>query len=498
MFLCGLRNLKFEILIYMKAFINRWLLNEQALIAVLIILIAPLLILCYYIHPSADDLIYSSWYKTPTTSGFWEYQFWNYLSWNGRYFSTVLLTLNPLVWGSFTGYKWLPVIILLVFYSGLYYMLKAIFNELKAPALHIISLLITVTYFNLVPSLPETLYWMAGSVTYTLTWGLTFYFFAFFLKYFNEEKHKKAHLLICMLLIFCIIGSNELSAFLITISAFLIVLYNWLSKKKPDTFSIVFLVFSAILCLIVILAPGNKARIALFENHYNFNYALVSTFKNVIKIAIFNFKNPPLIIMCFLTLINTPLLIKKSFFLKKIQKVNLFVLPVIIILTVTFFYFTSAFNMGIEPPLRLHGFISIFLILSIGLYILLLNAKHEFIVLPFPQLRKLNLLLFAAFIGFIITDFHRKAGEDIYFKGNISLAVYDITHDAPAYNREMYARYELIYEAKKENSTDITVPIINAKPKSIFFVDIKPDSTHWINWSCAQYFDLNSIKTTEY
>jgi len=481
----------------MKVFTSKWLLNKKALMAVLILLMLPLIILCIYIHPSADDFIYSSWYKTPAPSGFWEYQFWNYLSWNGRYFSTILLTANPLAWGSFTAYKCLPIIILTVFYSGLFAFFKKIFNELNIKVLHIISLLITITFFNIVPSLPETLYWMAGSITYTLTWGLTFYWFAFLLKYYNHEKNSKTTLFICLLLTFCIVGSNELSAFLISISAFLIIFYNLFYKNKTDAFSIVLLIFSFVLCLIVILAPGNKARIALFENHYNLNYALLSTFKNVIKIAIFNFKNPPFIIVSLLALLNAPLLVNKSAFLKNIQKVNIHILPVVIALTVTFFYFTSAFNMGIEPPLRLHGFISLFLILGAGFYLLLINSKHPFLELPSQPLKKLNIILFVIFIGFIISDFHRKAGEDIYFKGNISLAVYDITHDAPVYNKAMFERYDLIYKAKKENSANISVPLLTAKPKSIFFVDIKPDSTHWINWSCAQYFDIKTIKIIE-
>ncbi|MDD3878046.1 MAG: DUF6056 family protein [Bacteroidales bacterium] len=478
----------------MGIFLKNIIKNKNLALLIHILLLLPVFILCIYIHPSADDFIYSSWYKAPVSVNFWEYHKGNYLTWNGRYFSTLLLTINPLVFGSFTGYKILAIVMLLFFYGALYAFFKTIFNTLDVKAVHIISLLIMISYLNIVPSLSETVYWMSATLTYFLAWAMTLLMWVFILKYYHSNTSKR-NAIVVLLLAFCVIGSNELSAFLTGFTGLGLIILKVLKNKKPDAFSLLFFTVSIILILIVILAPGNNNRLNFFENHYNINFAITNTFYNFFKITILHIKNPAIISLCFLSFLNAHKLLKSSQLFQKIKNFNPLFFLISVVCIILFFYFTSAFNMGIQPPLRVHGFISFLVILSLAFFAILLNQKHQFLVLEANQLLKINSLLIGVFCFFVLTDFHKKDGENYYIKGNIMLAVYDLTHDAPKFNHALNNRYKLIQQAKREQKTSLSLPVLPYKPRSIFFADIKPDSLHWINWGNANYFDLKYINT---
>jgi len=462
----------------------------------LIVLAIPLIISCNYIQPSADDFIYASWAKTSQQTNYWQYQIWNYLSWNGRYFSTILLTFNPLVFQSFAGYKLIPIFILLVFYTGLFSFLKSLTNE-KNIRIHIFSLMLSICYFNMVPSLPETLYWMSGAVTYTLTWGFLFYWGSFLIKYYKNEHHKSINAFFIFLLTFIIIGSNELSAFITLTASCVLFVFRILSKRKLELFTLLLLIFSGALLVLVFLAPGNKARLMQFDNHYNLQYALVSTLKNSIKIFVFHIKNPALIVLVILVWLNIS---KNTFFnFTKEQTYNrsLYFIAAVMFIIIPIGYFSSAFNMGIEPPLRVHGFMGIIVIFILLYFSVMIRLNQSKLSISTHLIKKLNILLSIAFFVFVLGSFHRKAGEAVYFTGNITQALYDVSKNATLYNMAHQKRHKLIESEKCKGNLHISVPAIQFKPPSIYFVDIKADSTHWINWGTAHFFNIKSIRLTE-
>jgi len=134
-----------------------------------------------------------------------------------------------------------------------------------------------------------------------------------------------------------------------------------------------------------------------------------------------------------------------------------------------------------------------------SLLIIIINVSYKYLP-PSSSAeyqKKLNVLVTLIFFLFILSDFHKIPGENIYIKGNIALAAYDLTHNAPRYNAVMNERYKQIEKEKLTGNKNITVPALQNIPRSIFFVDIKADSSHWVNWGCALYFEINSIKTTE-
>lgn len=479
----------------MKKKILNSFLSDNFLIFLLILLILPLIFLCLYIHPSADDYIYASWYKLPEGAhGYWAYQVWNYLSWNGRYFSTLLLTGNPLVFHSLTAYRLIPVCITVLFYISGYYLLKSLLPGLAVRKRHILSLTVTISYFNIVPSLPESLYWMAGAVTYTLAASLFFILCSMWVLYYTLPQKKGIIKTLIILLTIAVAGFNELIAFVLPVLAATLFIARYKVHSKPDYFALGMFILSASMLVFIVAAPGNKARLLQYENHYNISYALTSTLKNSVKIVIYTFKNPPVLILMLILFLNAPLISVKASIYGTVRRL---VLPAVIILTAgltVIFYFISAYNMGIEPPLRVHGFIILLILSGAFAFVVFLNTKGEIIKLPALLLKKTNRILLLLFFVFMCGSFSRKAGEEIYFTGNIMQAAYDLTQAAPAYDRALESRYNIM--ASSERTAEcMVVPPLEVKPQSIYFTDIKPDSSHWINWGTALYFDAACIKT---
>ena len=335
---------------------------------------------------------------------------------------------------------------------------------------------------------------MCASVTYFLTWGLTLFFLGFLIQYYNTYKIKNA--VIACLLMFCIIGANELSAFFVLIVVALKLLHEIFLEKKINAGTVHFVILVLILVLVVLLAPGNTVRQLSYGNHHNIRFSLFNSFINLARVTVLILKSPPFIILLLLTIINASSLSASSTILKKITKGKLLIFILLSFFTGYFFYFMAAFSMGINPPLRVHDFIIFLLIVTMLLATLITSSLYKLILIEKESLKKLNVLVVVIFFLFIISDFHKLPGENIYIKGNICLAAYDITHQAPAYNSAMNERYNQIDKAIKTGTKNLTVPVLCHKPRSIFFVDIKADSTHWINWGYARYFNLNSIKTT--
>ncbi|OQA02292.1 MAG: hypothetical protein BWY70_00059 [Bacteroidetes bacterium ADurb.Bin408] len=472
------------------------LFSENILILILVLLTLPFLLLSLYIHPSADDYIYSSWYKLPEGShGYWSYQLWNYQSWNGRYFSTLLLTCNPLVFKSLAGYRLIPVFILLLLYKAIYFFVGALNMGMRKKTMHIVCLLVVITYFNLVPSLPETMYWMSGSVTYTLGISLFFFLSGLLLMYYHGFKNKGALRFFIVLFLCATSGFNELLAFQVLVLVLSIFLTRFAANKRPDYFALSLFVFAAVLFVVIALAPGNKGRLEQFENHYNLNYALSSMLRNTLKIAVYTFKNPPVLMLLTLILFNAPHLNFNSGIYKKFRRI---LKPTIIFITVglvAVFYFISAYNMGIEPPLRVHGYIILLLLAGAFALMVTLNHKGEVFKLPVVILKKINVVLITLYIVFLCGSFSRKAGEPMYYTGNVAQAVSDLVHKAAAYDKELVSRYSIIKNTVSSEDC-IVVPPLSEKPQSIYFTDIKADSSHWINWGTALYFNTGCIKTS--
>src|ERR1700685_4456226 len=131
--------------------------STGVLLLLCLALFIPYIILCFYCHPVADD------YNFPPLTSFWNNQWRLYHYWNGRYSANFMVAANPIIFNSLIGYRFSAFFILIAIPVALFSVIyvsagKALSSSQKTIATIVISVLI----LNLLPSLPEGVYWYTG------------------------------------------------------------------------------------------------------------------------------------------------------------------------------------------------------------------------------------------------------------------------------------------------------------------------------------------------
>jgi hypothetical protein len=246
---------------------------KKAFFIILFLSLVPFLILTAFSNPAYDDYCYAS---NTLEYGFFHSQIINIHYWSGRYFSTALLSLNPITFGNFIGYKIISLVIIILTLSSIFCFVSAIFDSRFAFIDKLITaVLLTALFSNHMPDVTEGYYWMPGSVSYQLGSALTLFFFAAVIKSLKSpQRIKIAWLTLCATLIFMIVGSSETSMIFllfllssVTIKAF--------SIKDQNRHVWLVLLLVAILCSAVVLAaPGNVVRSSYMPNRHRLFFSL--------------------------------------------------------------------------------------------------------------------------------------------------------------------------------------------------------------------------------
>lgn len=249
--------------------------NTTKIVAIFVLFISifsllPFLILSAYNNPSADDFVYSI---TFLKDGFFLPQYNWYVGWSGRYIASAVLSLSPISFYSFIGYKFGSLALLALLGSAFYYLVNQIFYKEILLNRISICLLILLAYLYQMPKVASGLYWGAGASTYQLGNIFLLFMLGSIVLYLKTKKIKYKILAITTL--FLLIGSNETIMLLTDILLFFIVVFYYARKErfninyiKSDSFFILLLVFAFIFSLIVVLAPGNNVRLGLLPNKH--------------------------------------------------------------------------------------------------------------------------------------------------------------------------------------------------------------------------------------
>lgn len=136
-----------------------WLLLVLALVGVL-----PFVLLSMYAHPSADD-----WYMAADTleKGFWRANVDYYLGLTGRFFSSALLFMNPIML-SFTWFKVYSMLLVLALPVSMRWAAGAWFPEAGRTWHWLLAVMSCVLFLWGMASPAQGFYWGTGSVGYTL------------------------------------------------------------------------------------------------------------------------------------------------------------------------------------------------------------------------------------------------------------------------------------------------------------------------------------------
>jgi len=434
---------------------------KNSLVLTNILILAPLLFLCFYIYPSADDFSYGIALRENT---FLDVQKNAYINWTSRYIATAILTLSPIAFSSIKYFGLYSFFLIVFSIYGLYYFFESL--ELKNKFLLAISFL--SIYSLLLTSLCESYYWLAGSITYFLP----SIFFLFFLgSIINMQKNSTLkNKLVMLFSVFIIGGCSEIFLGYSFIIIFLMNAYHYIVNRKINYFYFATLLLISSIIIFILICPGNQVRSSAMEKIPLITLLTLSIKKFIVinfRYCIFGF----IFILTLLKITKTKLSL--------IQKV-----PLWLIVSAYFFF------------------------LLIGILVSVYGVKGNF---P-PRVE--NLLVFTSFIFLffislkVVDQFNFKEKKIvpvgiifllIYFilpkneyqsQNNFTLMYTDIfSGKVFKFKHEMLERdYEL-----KSCDEACSVDEIKSKPMSIFFSDIQKDHNNFINQSIASYYNLERV-----
>lgn len=213
-----------------------------------------------YSYPQVDDY----WYiDRALNSGVWESIVSEYLTWTGRYTATLLLSVSPLGWGTVSHYRLIPFILIALSFLAYLSFFKVIFKRSLSETLSI-ALIFTCIFIAGQPAITQTIYWWAGSSTYTVPTIFTTLLLAV---YFSQlSKFFRLPLLLALSML--IIGSNETSMILMVYASACLLFMDFITSKKFKKEHILLFIWCLIWGVVVLKAPGNSVRAHQFEKSH--------------------------------------------------------------------------------------------------------------------------------------------------------------------------------------------------------------------------------------
>jgi hypothetical protein len=152
-------------------------------------------------------------------------------------------------------------------------------------------------------------------------------------------------------------------------------------------------------------------------------------------------------------------------------------------------FFLGTWSMGDYLPLRSTNLVYLFFLLDWLLFLCGLVALLRSYGAGIPQLGAP--LVLCAFMAFCSS---MASGGCLPIWGgacNIKNAWKDLLGGgAAAYDRECYARYDLI---RNSTEADVVVPTLKTRPSSLYFSDLHEDPANWRNIGMADFFQRHSL-----
>lgn len=272
-----------------SAFIKRvWL-------AALLVCILPFLVATFFVHPFFDDYRHAMLTREHGVLGAVRD---TYFMVSGRYFSTLLLALHPLIFGGRLVYKAVSVVIILATFASIYFLVSAFAKrEWGRTERLIAAAFLTALFSNQMPELTEAYYWMPGSISYTVGLILTAFFFGAVIKvYENEGARRVLWLLLSSLLVVCIVGSNESIMACFSLLMFSITVKAFVSRDDSRFYWLALLLLTIICALVVVIAPGNAVRESYSVGQHRLFHSLIYSCAQEVRFLLKWLTNPALIL----------------------------------------------------------------------------------------------------------------------------------------------------------------------------------------------------------
>jgi len=454
---------------------------QYFLIGVLIISLVPLLIIHYYNQPTPEDFYYSG---EARKIGLMDSMRVLYKFYGGRYFTYLLISLNPLYFHSVTGYKICTLVLMILFYFVFYIFVSEFTkNRLNLTERILFTLSVFFLYLFAMPSLSQGFYWLVSAVHYQLALMLFMLFLIFYSRIDKEKNIAKRNLFIfisCLITI-AIPGTVELSAAIMVIVAVLLIMTSIIKDKKVSWWLILIVLITIVCVYFVIKSPGNDQRSVKYTENHNLFISLYSSFIFLFQtIAGWIFNSPLLPI----TVLFTPIFFKitdPDISGNRILEIKLSYSIVIFLLMLYTNIFIIYWSLGIPPYDRILDFI--YFIFLTGWFLIIISLtlfiRNKFGIKEF----KLPKYIYAA-AGILIVFF-------IVRENNISSAYSDLfSGKASEFNITLFERYDSI---SKTGSDSLEIDSIRNIPQTFFFQDITKDPKRPFNIGYGSYFNKKYI-----
>jgi len=433
-----------------------------------------LLVLCFYNQPSADDFTYA---VNVRHYGFFSAQWFWYVHWCGRYFSTLLLSLNPLVLGSFTGYKIMSALLIILFLVSCYFFAGMLFNKsTKVEKLYIVAFLF-IAYNLLMPSIAEAWYWIAGAWSYQTGNILSMLLFVLVVKF--KLKPTRKVFLLSILVVAALAGTNEFSMLFMVLMLLFITMLNLFQNKKLNTYYLVLCISAILFSSVVYFAPGNAFRASFQINKHQWFFSLQSS-----VMESFDVLSHWWWIGGFLILTGYFIAAEKTKLNTNCPFESIYLNPLVVILYIFFTtisgFFTCHWSLGFYPPMRTINVIYFYFILG-SLYagICMASWVHKSKI-KIPKLSFVQILL-----PLLLMVYFGK------FQNNIKTAYSDLYYGvASRYNNELSERNKKLLSTDDKNCG---VSKLKNIPKTIYFKDITENNDEAAQKNYSAFFNKDSI-----
>jgi len=440
--------------------------------------IIPFILLCAYSQPSADD-----WYMAADTmeKGFWRSNIDFYLGLTGRFFSSALLFMHPMLF-SFTAFKLYSLALVLGLVASMRWAAGAWFPETSKGWKWALVVMASVLFLWGMGSTAQGFYWGTGSAGYTLPCLLFFCLAGMFGRRCLERdwRPRPAVLVAACLTAIAITGCTEvaMAVFLAHITA-LNALFFWHHRRVSRPLLIV-LVATFVGVAMVVLTPGNANRRTWYTNEVN--HVFIPAFLMALKLGgrqvavwlVFM----PFVLFSLVTLSIWP----AAFQLSRQRAWELVILSLLLMLATVFGgFFLGTWSMGAVLPLRAVNLLLLFFIID---WVILLAGVVSLLRSFQVEVPGAGVLL--SLVAFLM--FGAALGAT---NNNVKTAWRDLlSGDAARYDRECTERHAMIRASSEQ---DLVLPELKARPKTLFFNDLKPDPANWRNTGCARFFRKHSL-----
>lgn len=433
-----------------------------------------LLIISFYNNPSADDYNYS---VNVRQYGFWGAQYYWYIHWCGRYFSTFILSMSPLVFGSFLGYKLMSFFIILFSLGSSYLLVNKVFHNSQTLEKLYITFLCFISLVLFMPSMPEAYYWLAAAYSYQTANILTVLLFVLIISY--NEKHSILLFLLSSLIVFLIAGTNEYALILLLLVLFTLNILYFVKNRKPNIYYSTLFLIAVIGFSTVYFAPGNAYRSSFQPDKHQ----LLFSIRNSLHES-FDVLGNWWWLGCFIALTGFMSAGKTLTDKNKSSFADIYLNPIAVMLFIfvgiNIGFFSCYWSLGLYPPLRVINTIY-FLFVFGSLYLGVCTA----VFLKDFNIKVQSLSFFQLLIPLLLAIYLIK------YPNNIKTAFHDFNSKrALKYDIELKERYKKLYT---DNCRVCEIKRLENTPATLYFTDISEKTDPAMLRSYTLFFNKDSI-----